>query len=79
MASPSTDGKHLVNLAYHAAVVSGLTIGYAQIGKKVLKGATPKLDMTPYDAGMVVLDIGLAVATKDMLIKQGIIPTDILK
>jgi len=75
----SSDGKTLANAAYNAAVVSGLAIGYVQLGKKVLKGANPKLDFTAYDAGMVVLDVGLALATKDMLIKQGIIPANILK
>ena len=79
MSTPSTDGKQLANLAYHSAVVSGLAIGYATLGKKILKGATPKLDLAPYDAGMVVLDVGLAMATKDMLVKQGILPADILK
>jgi len=79
MSSPSVDGKQLANLAYHSAVVSGLAVGYAQIGKKILKGASPKLDFAPYDVGMVVLDVGLAIATKDMLVKQGILPADILK
>ena len=79
MSTPSTDGKQLANLAYHSAVVSGLAMGYAALGKKITKGATPKLDFVPYDAGMVILDVGLAMATKDMLVKQGILPADILK
>ena len=79
MSTPSTDGKQLANLAYHSAVVSGLAIGYAALGKQILKKATPKLDLALYDAGMVVLDVGLAMATKDMLVKQGILPADILK
>ena len=76
---PSADGKQLVNAAYHAAVVSGLSIGYAALSKKILKRATPKLDFDPYDLGMVILDVGLAMFTKDMLVKQGLIPDDILK
>lgn len=79
MSTPSTDGKMLANTAYHSAVVSGLAMGYARLSKMIFKGATPKLDFTGYDVGMVVLDVGLALATKDMLIKQGIIPADILK
>ena len=79
MSTPSTDGKQLANLAYHSAVVSGLAMGYAALGKKITKGATPKLDFVPYDVGMVILDVGLAMATKDMLVKQGILPADILK
>ena len=79
MSTPSTDGKQLANLVYHSAVVSGLAIGYATLGKKILKGARPKLDLEPYDVGMVVLDVGLAMATQDMLVKQGILSADILK
>lgn len=79
MSTPSADGKQLVNLAYHSAVVGGLAIGYATLGKKIMKTATPKLDLAPYDFGMVIVDVGLAMATEDMLVKQGIIPADILK
>ena len=79
MPTPSTDGKQLVNAAYHFAVVSGLAIGYAALSKKFMKGATPKLDFALYDVGMVILDVSLAMATKDMLVQQGIIPADILK
>lgn len=68
----------LANMAYHAVVTSGLAMGYAKLGKMVFKGSTPKLDFTGYDFGMVMLDVGLAMATKDMLVKQGIIPADIL-
>lgn len=75
----STDGKMLANAAYHSAVVSGLALGYARLGKIAFKGAIPKLDYNVYDAGMVVLDVALAMLTKDMLVKQGIIPPDIIK
>ena len=44
-----------------------------------IEGSPPKLDFTPGDVGMVVVDVALAMATKDMLIKQGLIPADILK
>lgn len=77
--STGMDGKTFVNDLYHAAVVGGLAMGYAKIGQMVFKGALPKLDFTPRDAGMVVLDLSAAMATKDMLIKQGIIPADIMK
>ena len=52
---------------------------YATLGKKIMKGATPKLDCAPYDVGMVILDVGPAIATKHILVKQGILPADILK
>ena len=71
--------KNIVNDLYHAAVVGGLAIGYAKLGQMVFKGPLPRLYLTPRDAGMVVLDLSAAMATKDMLIKQGLIPSDIVK
>ena len=79
MTTPTTDGKMLVNVLYHSAVVSGLAAGYARLGKMAIGGSSPKLDFTLRDVGMVVVDVALAIATKDMLIKQGLIPADILK
>ena len=38
-----------------------------------------KLYFTLRDVGMVVVDVALAMATKDMLNKQGVIPADIMK
>ena len=77
--STSTDGKVVVNTLYHSAIVSGLAIAYASLGKKFLSGAAPKLDFVPRDVGMVVVDVALAMTTKDLLIKQGILPVDIMK
>ena len=73
------DGKQIVNAVYHAAVVSGLAMGYARLTQMVLKGPIPKLDFTPRDIGMVVIDVPLAMVTKDALVKQGILPPDIMK
>ena len=69
----------LVNTLYHSAVVSGLAAGYARLGKMAIGGSPPKLDFTIRDVGMVVVDVAFAMGTKDMLIKRGIIPADILK
>ena len=71
--------KNIVNDLYQAAVVGGLAIGYAKLGQMVFKGPLPRLDLTPRDAGMAILDLSAAMATKDMLIKQGLIPSDIVK
>jgi energy-converting hydrogenase Eha subunit G len=80
MATPSVDGKAIINTAYHGAVVTGLSIGAAKLTKMIFKGATlPKLDADAYDAGMLVLDISVALAIKDVLVRQGIIPADIMK
>ena len=66
----------LVNALYHSAVVSGLAAGYAWLGKMVIGGSPPKLDLTSRDVGMVLVDVALAMSTKDMPIKQGLIPAD---
>ena len=80
MATPATDGKEVANALYHGAVISGLAIGYAQLGKMIVKGPAPKLDWsTPRDIGMVALDVTLALATWNYLVKQGILPPDIVK
>ena len=75
----ATDGKMLVNAFYHSAVVSGLATGYTRLGRMVIGGTPPKLDFTVHDMGMVVVDVALAMVTKDTLIKQGAIPADIMK
>ena len=72
MTIPATDGKMLVNALYHSPVVSGLAAGYARLGKMATGDSLPKLDFTPCDVCMVVVDVALTMATKDMLIKQGL-------
>ena len=79
MTTPATDGKMLVNALYHSAVVSGLAAGYARLEKIAIGGSPPKLDFTPRDVGMVVVDVAVAIASKGMLIKQGAIPADVLE
>ena len=66
-------------MLYHAGVETLLTVGYAEIGKKVLRRPAPKVDFNMNDVVMLSIDILLAITTKDMLIKQGIIPADIMK
>ena len=68
MTTPATDRNMLVNALYHSAVVSGLAAGYARLGKMAIEGSPLKLDFMPRDVGMVVVDVALAMATKDMLI-----------
>ena len=77
MTTPATDGKMLVNALYYTALVSGLAAGYVRLGKIAIGGSPPKLDFTPRDVGMVVVDVALVMATIDMLIKQGLIPANI--
>ena len=75
----TTDKKEIVNMLYHAGVETILTVGYAEIGRKLFKKPAPKIDFNFSDIGMLSLDILLAMITKDTLVKQGIIPADIMK
>ena len=72
------DVKQIVNMLYHADVETVLTVGYAEIGRK-LRRPPPKVDFNMADIGMLSVYIVSAMATKDMLVKQGIIPADIMK
>ena len=73
----SIDGKAIANTLYHAALVSGFAIGYAKLGQMAIKGPVPKLDLTLRDSGLLFMDVSLAITTKDMLIKHGLIPSKI--
>ena len=70
------DGKQIANILYHAGVETLLITGYSELGRKLLRRPAPKVD---FNMGDVVILILLAMATRDMLIKQGIIPADIMK
>ena len=73
------DGKQIVNMLYHAGVESLLILGYSELISKIFKRQAPRLNLNMTDMSMVVLDVMLAMSTRDMLIKQGIIPADIMK
>ena len=73
------DGKQIANMLYHAGVETLLTVGFAEIGRKIFKRPAPKVDFNMTDIGMLSIDILLAMLTKDMLVKKGIIPADIMK
>ena len=73
------DGKQIANMSYHAGVETLLTIGYSKLGRKLLRRPAPKVGFNMGDIAMLSIDILLAMATQDMLIKQGIIPADIMK
>ena len=71
--------KDIVNTIYHAAVLSGLTVGYSMIGKKLIKFdvGDPSKD---YDTMFkLVIPVSLAVVTRDWLVAQKILPPDIPK
>ena len=71
--------KQIANMLYHAGVETLLTLGYSELGRKLLKRPAPKVDFNMGDIEMLSVGILLAMATRDMLIKQGIIPADFMK
>ena len=75
----TTDGKQIVNMLNHAGVETVLTVGYAEIARKLLRRPPPKVDFNMGDAEMLSVEILLAMATRDMLIKQDSIHADIMK
>ena len=80
MSTPPPYAKDLGNLLYHSAVVGGLSVGYSMVGKRLLKmkpADLGRLDIE--DSAKLVGTVALALWTQDMLVKQGIIPANIIK
>ena len=55
------DGKQIVNMLYHAAVETALTVGYSELGRKILRKPAPKVDFNMNDIAWLSLDIALAM------------------
>ena len=72
------DGKQIAKILYHAGVETLLTVGYSELGEKILRKQAPKVDVNMGYIGMLFIYILLAMATHGMLIKQGIISSDIM-
>ena len=77
--SAQIDGKAIVNMLYHASVETLLAVTYSELGRKLLRKPAPKVDFNFSDITMLSIDILLAMSTRDLLVKQGIIPEDIMK
>ena len=79
MASPYPT-KDIANTIYHAAVTTVLVVGYAMLGRKLARldvGDPAKPDFS--DGLKLTVVVTLATVTKDFLVKNKIIPEDILK
>ena len=63
--SSLSDIGMLATVTYHATMVTGLAVGYSQLTKMMIKVEVPRLDLNGYDLGMMTLDIGLAIVTKE--------------
>ena len=73
------NAKQIANMLYHAGVELLLTFGYSELGRKLLRRSAPKVDFKMGDIEMLSIDILLAMTTREMLIKHGIIPMDFIK
>ena len=70
--------KTIANLVYHSAVIGGLSVGYSMLGKKLLKIKSADLGKVDLeDSVKLIAIITASIATKDFLVKQGIIPENI--
>ena len=77
--STGIDGKVIVNMIYHSTVMSLFTIAYSELGKNLLRVRAAKADFNMIDVTVLSVDILLAMATRDLLVKEGILPADIMK
>ena len=76
----TTPSKDVINMIYHSAVITGLAVGYSMIGKKLIRldvcdPARP--DLMEFIKLSIV--ITLSTFSKDWLVKNKLIPDDILK
>ena len=70
--------KDLKESIYHGAVVSALAVGYTMLGKTLVKMSPPSLSKFDIEEGVkLVAIIALSDFTKDYLIRQKTIPSNI--
>ena len=70
--------KDLKESVYHSAVVSALADGYTMLGKTLVKMSPPSLTKFDVEDGVkLVAIVAMSDFTKDYLIRQKIIPSNI--
>ena len=70
--------KDLKESVYHGAVVSALAIGYTMLGKTLIKMSPPSLSKFDVeDAVKLAAIVAMSDFTKDYLIRQKILPSNI--
>ena len=70
--------KDLKESVYHGAVVSALAVGYSMLGKTLIKISPPSLSkFDAEDAMKLVAIVAMSNFTKDYLIRQTILPSNI--
>ena len=72
------DRKSIINDFYHASLLSGFSICYAMIGKKVLNVAPPSIQKFDLEDSMkLIVIVAASEMTREYLIKQKLIPENI--
>ena len=72
------DPNSIINDAYHSTILSGLIFTNCILTKKIFKISSPnlgQLDIT--DVTKLTVNVYIALMTKNLLIKQGILPPNI--
>ena len=70
--------NNLEESVYHGAVISVLAVGYTMLGKTLVKMSPPSLGKFDVEDGIkLVAIVALSDFTKDYLIKQKLIPSNI--
>ena len=71
--------KDIKESVYHGAVISALAVGYTMLGKMLVKMSPPSLGKFDIEDGVKLVGIvALSDFMKDYLIKQKVIPNNIL-
>ena len=69
----------VINTVYHAAVITGLAAVSSKLTKLVFKGSpTPKLDFDIEDLGLELIHISSAMLIQNYLVKNNIIPENVV-
>lgn len=70
--------KTIVNIVYHAVVLSALALGYTILGDRLFKIKSADLSrLNVEESAKLVGVITVSIATKDLLVQQGLLPENI--
>lgn len=73
--STNPEMKNVINVLYHSAVMSGLTVAYAMAGKKILRFDVGDPSKAGFNEALkLTVAVSLATVTKDYLEKAKILP-----
>ena len=72
--------KNIGNLIYHSALLSGLTVGYSMLLKRLVKIDVGDLsEANLEELAKIIVVVSLAETTREWLVKSRFVPGDIMK